>query len=30
MFDSTEDWYKIWTKTNLRFQKWHEEFGKFS
>ena len=30
MFDSTEDWYKIWTKTNLHFQKWHEEFGKFS
>ena len=30
MFDSTEDWCKIWRKTNLCFQKWHEEFGKFS
>ena len=29
-FDSTEDWYKIWRKTDLNFQKWHEEFGKFS
>ena len=30
MFDSTEDWCKIWRKTDLCFQKWHEEFGKFS
>ena len=30
MFDSTEDWCKIWRKTDLRFEKWHEEFGKFS
>ena len=30
MFDGTEDWYKIWKKTDLYFQKWHEEFGKFS
>ena len=30
MFDSPEDWCKIWRKTNLCFQKWHEEFGKFS
>ena len=30
MFDSTEDWCKIWRKTNLCFQKWHEEFGKVS
>ena len=30
MFDGTEDWCKIWMKTILRFQKWHEEFGKFS
>ena len=29
-FDGTEDWCKIWRKTELRFQKWHEEFGKFS
>ena len=30
MFDGTEYWCKIWRKTNLCFQKWHEEFGKFS
>ena len=30
MFDCTEDWYKIWRKTDLYFLKWHEEFGKFS
>ena len=30
MFDDTEGWYKVWMKTNLRFQKWHEEFGKVS
>ena len=30
MFDGTEDWCKIWRKTDLCFQKWHEEFGKFS
>ena len=30
MFGGTEDWYKIWSKTNLYFQKWHEEIGKFS
>ena len=30
VFDSTEDWCKIWKKTDLCFQKWHEEFGKFS
>ena len=28
MFDGTQDWYKIWRKTDLCFQKWHEEFGK--
>ena len=28
MFDGTEDWWKIWRKTDLCFQKWHEEFGK--
>ena len=30
MFDSTEDWCKMWRKTDLYFQKWYEEFGKFS
>ena len=30
MSGSTEDWCKIWRKTDLCFQKWHEEFGKFS
>ena len=30
MFDGTEDWCKIWRKTDLCFQKWHEEFSKFS
>ena len=30
MFDGTQDWYKIWRKTDLCFQKWHEEFCKFS
>ena len=26
----TEEWYKIWRKTDLWFEKWHEKFGKFS
>ena len=30
MFDGTEYWYKIWRKTDFSFQKWHEEFDKFS
>ena len=30
MFDGTEDWCKIWRKTDLCFSKWHEKFGKFS
>ena len=30
MFDCTQDWYKVWTKTDLCFQKWHKEFNKFS
>ena len=30
MFGSTEYWCNIWRKTNLCFQKWHEEFSKFS
>ena len=24
MFDGTEEWYRIWRKTELRFPKWHE------
>ena len=30
IFHDTEEWYKIWRKTDLWFGKWHEEFGKFS
>ena len=30
MFDGTEDWCKIWRKTDLCFQKCHDKFGKFS
>ena len=30
MFDGTEYWCEIWRKTDLYFQKWHEEFGKCS
>ena len=30
MFDDTEDWCKICRKTDLCFQKWHEEFDIFS
>ena len=30
MFDGTEYWCKIWTKTDFCFQKWLEKFGKFS
>ena len=30
MFHDTEFWCKIWRKIDLCFQKWHEEFGKFS
>ena len=30
MFDVTQDWYKIWRKTDWSFQKWYEKFGKFS
>ena len=26
----TEEWYKIWRKIDLWFEKWHEKFGKFS
>ena len=28
MFHYTEEWCKIWGRTDLWFQKWHEEFGK--
>ena len=27
---NTEEWCKIWRKTDLCFGKWHEEYGKFS
>ena len=30
MFGSTECWCNIWRETYLCFQKWHEEFSKFS
>ena len=30
MFESNQDWYRVLEKTNLCFQKWHEEFGNFS
>ena len=30
MFNGIEDWSKNWGKIELRFQKWHEEVGKFS
>ena len=30
IFHDTEGWCKIWRKTDLRFGKWHEEYGKFS
>ena len=30
MFIDTQDWWKTWRKNDLCFQKWHEEFGKFS
>ena len=26
----TEEWRRIWRKTDLWFGKWHEEYGKFS
>ena len=29
MFYYTEDWCKIWRKTDMWFGKWHDEFGKF-
>ena len=30
IFYDTEEWCKIWRKFDLRFIKWHGEFGKFS
>ena len=30
IFEDRQDWYKIWRKTDLCFQKWHEQFVKFS
>ena len=30
MFNNTEYWCKIWRKTDFCFQKWNQEFGKFS
>ena len=30
IFHDTQEWCKIWRKTELWFGKWHEEFGKFS
>ena len=29
MSDGTEYWCKIWRKSDLCFQKWHEEFGQY-
>ena len=30
IFHETEEWCKIWRKTDLPFGKWHEEYRKFS
>ena len=30
IFHDTEEWSKIWRKTDLWFEKWHEKFGNFS
>ena len=30
VFHHTEEWSKIWRKTDLWYGKWHEEIGKFS
>ena len=30
MFYGTEDWCKIWKKTDFYFPKWQQEFGEFS
>ena len=30
MLDGTQDWYKVWRKTDLCFRKWHEKCCTFS
>ena len=30
IFHDIEKWWEIWEKTDLWFEKWHEEFGEFS
>ena len=30
IFHDTKEWCKVWRKTELLFEKWHEKFGKFS
>ena len=30
IFHDTEELRKVWRKTDLQFEKWHEKFGKFS
>ena len=30
IFHDTEQWCKVWRKTDLWFGKWYNEFGKFS
>ena len=30
IFHETEEWWKIWRKTELWFGRWHEEYGKLS
>ena len=30
IFHDSEGWCKIWRKTDLWLEKWHEEYGKFS
>ena len=30
MVDDTRDWCRVWRKTDVCFQKWHDEFDKFS
>ena len=30
IFHDTEEWCKIWRKSDLGFEKWYEKFGKLS
>ena len=30
IYHDIEEWCKIWSKSDLRFQKWHEEFSKYA